>query len=846
MKINRDLLWLLFSCVSFYSFAQDTGNDQKLESVEEHYEDDLKFMIQSFETILNLLGDANESRQDKDQIINQSYLKFFESDKVQIEDDLDPNRELPINKNVQSYLQDVVFFYKNIQFTFEIKDISKGLNDKDQVFYKVSMEERLEGLNLYEEAVKEVNVRYVELNLDEKAQEFKIVSVYTTKLSEKEDLATWWNQLDTTWRYYFSPFVYINDSTNVSALLNVNPGIAIDDTLILNEKDTLYFNTPTLYKSLKSVLAWEELIIQESDSIRNLSPISKFNKLKSIDFSHCAIDDVSPLRSLLSLEEIKANNSLINSLSDLQFLSSLVSLSIDNTAIYDLAVSASWVKLEELSMASSQLIDLSFLSRLTSLKTLNLESNKTANFEIISQLPELVSLNLSSTSFSDIKLVNPLKNLHSLYLDESSIASLSGISDSLNLEIISLDNTKINDLSPLIGIRSLKMIYCDNSLVELENVQSFIAEQPGVLIIYETQSLQDWWQNLDENLKAFILSRIDSISEPPETETLHQIIFTESANLSGQESINSLEGFQQLINLKTLDISGTMVSDLSPLSGVSQLVELTISNTPIDDVSPLAYNTKLQNLVMEKTAITNLDSLVGLQNLALVKADDSGITQEAALAFMQKNNALLLYQSPHLIQWWETLPDEWVHFFSKKMDFNKNPSSMELQELVNIDSLEISSLDVISLEPLIEFKLLTSLKMEHLEVKDLSPLLSLSNLKALSINNGVVNDVLTVGKLTKLTYLDLSTTSISSLDFMIGLSELSTLNISGTAVETVKPLQSFTNLVYLDLSNTRIKKINYLNNITSLKQLKLTNTNVNQKKIDSFKKLRPEVDVLIY
>jgi Leucine-rich repeat (LRR) protein len=846
MKINKIFFILLLASISFQLIAQGDVKEDAAGSVEEQYKDDLKFMIQSFETILNLLGDSTISRQDKDQIINQSYLKFFENDKVQIEDDLDPHRELPINKNVQSYLQDVVFFYKNIHFTFDIGEVSKGLNDKDQVYYKVSMEERLQGENLYGEPLNEINVRYVELNLNEKAQDFKIVSVYTTKLSEKEDLATWWNQLDSAWRNYFSAALFINDSTNIQAILSENKTIEINDTIITSDGDTSFFNTSKLFSSIKTILASEKITIQASDSIKSLDPISKFTKLRSIDFSGCLIDDVSPLRSLLSLRKINASNTLVNSLNDLQFLSSLQTLSIDNTSIYDLSVSSAWTNLEALSFENAPITDLSFLTELSSLKELNLSGNKTSEFKAISQLDALVSLNLSATSFKDIRIINPLQKLHSVYLDESSIASLKGVSDSLKLEIISLDNTKIADLSPMIGINSLKMIYCDNSMVELENVKSFITQQPGVLIIYETQSLQTWWLNLDENLKIFIRSRVDSISEPPQTETLHQIIFTESANLSGQTSINSLEGFQQLINLKSLDISGTMVSDLSPLSNVSQLTNLTISDTPVEDLSPLARNAKLQNLIMEKTKVTSLDSIVGLQNLELIKADESGLTQETALAFMQKNSALLLYQSSHLIQWWETLPDEWVHFFSKKMDFNKNPSAKELQELVNIDSLSISELSLTDYKPLIEFKLLTTLKLDRMGTKDLSPLASLTELSSLSINNGVIVDLITIGKLNQLKSIDFSTTSIDQLDFIIALKNVESLNISGTAVESLKPLVEYNKLVYLDLSNTRIKKINYLNNISSLKELKLTNADVSDKRITSFQRIRPEVKVIIY
>jgi hypothetical protein len=846
MKVNSLVFFLLFLGGLNFTYAQDTDKAVPNEAVADHYQDDITFMVQSFQTILNLLGDPDVSRQDKDEIINASYLKFFENNKVQIEDDLDPNRVLPINKNVQSYLQDVVFFYKNITFTFDVSEISKGLNDNDKVFYKVSLEERLEGVNLYGEPLKEVNIRYIELNLDEKAQEFKIVSVYTTKLSEMEDMATWWNELDMSWRTYFATSLFIDDSTSIDSLLVLAPDLKINDTVYQGETDTLYFNTPQLFKSIKSVLAWEKIVIQPSDSITQLKPLSKFSKLEVVDFSDCSVDDVSPLRSLLSLRSINASGSLVSSLSDLKFLSGLQKVWIDNTGINELNVSSSWTDLQELSMQKSQIIDLSFLSELSTLTKLNLKGNRSVDYSVLGNLPNLITLDISATSFQDIRSINTLTKLHSVYLNETSLSSFEGISDSLNVEIIAIDNTKISDLSPLNGLASLKMIYCDSSLVKIENVKTFINENPGVLVIYETKSLQTWWTNLDENLKNFIRSRIDSISEPPQTETLHQIIFTESVNLSGQKSITSLEGFQQLINLKKLDISGTEISDLSPLSGITQLNELTLSKTPVVDLGPIGHNANLITLDIQYTKVSSLDSIVALQHLELIKADSSGISQEEALAFMRANSSLLLYQSSFLIQWWETLADDWVHFFSKKMDFNKNPSAQDLQELVNTDSLEISNLKGISYDPLKEFKLLHYLNLDRMETSNLKPLLSLQDLHSLHIHNGGIGDLTSIGSMSQLTELDLSTTSISELDFMINLSNITSLNLSGTAIESIKPLSGFNKLEYLDLSNTRVKKINYLIKITSLKELKLTNTALNPKKIDSFKRSRPDVEVIIY
>lgn len=849
IKRSIVLLFILFS-VSVFSQTEDQTADT-VSGVNDQYHDDLKFMIQSFQTMLNLLGDPEVSRQDKDQMINQSYLKYFESDMVQIEDDLDPNRQLPINKNVQSYLQDIVFFYKNIRFEFEFVDVSKGLNDKNQLYYKVSLKERLEGLNLYGEPFNEINDRYIEFNLDEKAQEFKMVSVYTTKLSEKEDIAAWWNELNIGWRKYFAPSVSLNDSIAFDSLLILNDNFSIGDTLLVMRVDTSIYDTTyiiseEIFSSIKKVFASTEILIQPSDSIRDLSALSKFTNLEKLDFSFCPIDEVSPLRSLLSLREINASSSLLTSLDDLQYLSGLIMVNIDDVAVSDLSISENWRELKELSMANSSITELQFIASLKSLENLNLKGNESLDYAVLKDIPQLISLDLSSSTFDDLSLINNLPKLHSLNLNETPLRSLEGLSDSLSIRIISFENTAISELSALKGIEELKIVYCDNSAVNQESVSDFILDRPAVLVIYETKSLLTWWENLNDNLKDFIRSRIDSITEPPNTETLHAIIFTESANLAGQESINSLEGFQSLINLKDLDISGTSVEELGPISSLNRISELNISNTPITELASLANIEGLSTLNIEDTKITDLEELTSLPNIELIKADNSSLSQENALKFTRENGALVLYQSAYLIQWWELLDDEWARFFSKKLDFNKNPTAKDLQTLVNIDSLSISGFSPASLEPLDEFKLLITLELDKVDIVDLSILTHMEALQNLKINNGPVSDYASLSTLKNLKSLDLSNTSINNLDFVVSLSGLEEIIIAGTAVESIKSLITLSSLRYIDLSNTKIKRISYLNKLQNLKEVKLTNTGLSQKKIDNFKRQRPEVNVIIY
>ena len=94
--------------------AKQTRPQQQIEN----YREQIRRLMGFLEFSLNTLGSSETSTREKEIIINESYLKAFLNDKVQIEDDLDENREILTYKDVQAYLKDVDFFFKEATFQF--------------------------------------------------------------------------------------------------------------------------------------------------------------------------------------------------------------------------------------------------------------------------------------------------------------------------------------------------------------------------------------------------------------------------------------------------------------------------------------------------------------------------------------------------------------------------------------------------------------------------------------------------------------------------------------------------------------------------------------------------------
>ena len=64
---------------------------------------------------------------------------------------------------------------------------------------------------------------------------------------------------------------------------------------------------------------------------------------------------------------------------------------------------------------------------------------------------------------------------------------------------------------------------------------------------------------------------------------------------------------------KTLDLSGTKVTDLTPLAGLAKLEALDLRGTKVTDLTPLAGLTNLIMLDLRGTKVIDLTPIAGLQ-----------------------------------------------------------------------------------------------------------------------------------------------------------------------------------------------------------------------------------------
>jgi len=868
---------------NFSAFCQ-TETNLSAEEIEA-YSQQSRQMVSYLEGTLNFLGNPDEVASEKDIIINESYAKMFVDEDVQIEDDLDENREIAISKDVQAYLKDIDFFYKKVSFKYEVNSVENFINEKGQVYFKIMVNRNLQGITINDDTINNNLLRYIEINLNAIDKDLKIASIYTTLPNKKYELAYWWNTMNDSWNDYFGQGILIYDTLPFTSIISftdsslVTPRwfeqVKIDtfyirngDTLLYSKDnisttvvDEIYINYDTSYVKLPDTITvdakpiytqlerfWKRTKIDISNSILigNLNPLSELSDLVEINISNTLIDDLTPLRNLNKLETIIASGTPVFDISALRYASNLKLLDLSKTAISDLSILPNLHKLENLDVAHTNISDFDNITKIKSLKSLNLTGlNLPAEISGFENLSSLNKIILASSNLTNLEFLANVKSLNTINIDSTSVSDLKPLSKLNNLSVLQANNTKVKNLEPLLNLEKLSLIYCDNSKVNREEALNFIDKKPNCTVIYNTNELLKWWDSLTENWQSIAHSRM-KLSTPVTKEQLHQIISIESVNLAGNTAIKSLKPLRMLYRLEELDVSGCQIDDLSPLSGLNNLKYININNTNVASVEELANLHNLEYLYCERTKVADIMPLTNCKNLEVIYADNSLLTTEVVVPFKKKSVCNVVYQTEKLQMWWQNMVAYWHNILKENLNIENEPGREQLQAMVDLKSIEIKgNTDIKSLEVLSLFNLLKVVEISNTRLSDFSAISFLPSIKKLSIPNNPVFNISSISRMTGLEELNLENTSVDDLKALESLTQLKSLNIAGTRVSNLKDISNLKNLKVLIINNTSIRTLKHIDNI-DLDELKCYNTKLKSSKIEDFKALHPDCEVVYY
>lgn len=263
-------------------------------------------------------------------------------------------------------------------------------------------------------------------------------------------------------------------------------------------------------------------------------------------------------------------------------------------------------------------------------------------------------------------------------------------------------------------------------------------------------------------------------------------INTFSARGLGIEDISGLEFFESMetLNLSySKDVNGCYVynniSDITPISNLTNLRNLFLSSNHILDISPISKLTKLNNLELEDNNIEDITALADLLSLSTLN---------------------LNYNNIHSIQ--------------------------SLSYLKRLSILTINNNIVYDIQPLVDLKNnLMILELRHNRIHDLSPASELINLIYLDLSHNWAAIKATISDLQKLTYLNLTETCLSGISFLFlrEMNNLTVLALRGNQIGDLSSLTKLKNLKYLYLTDNEVSNIGPLSNLNNLKAIYLEN-----------------------
>jgi Leucine Rich repeats (2 copies) len=212
-------------------------------------------------------------------------------------------------------------------------------------------------------------------------------------------------------------------------------------------------------------------------------------------------------------------------------------------------------------------------------------------------------------------------------------------------------------------------------------------------------------------------------------EYVRQIFYhLDHLNLTGTQ-VKDLGPLTQLVNLQSLDLRGTQIQNLSPLSQLSNLQSLDLSGTQIQDLSPLSQLSNLQSLNLRRTQVQDLSPLTQLTNLQELYL--SGTQIQGLSPLSQLTNLQELYLSGTEVQDLSPL----TQLTNLQKLFLSKTQVQDLSQLTNLQELCLSGTEVQDLSPLTQLTNLQKLYLIGTQVQDLSPLTQLTNLQELYLSD---------------------------------------------------------------------------------------------------------------
>ena len=326
------------------------------------------------------------------------------------------------------------------------------------------------------------------------------------------------------------------------------------------------------------------------------------------------------------------------------------------------------------------------------------------------------------------------------------------------------------------------------------------------------------WQNIFRILFGEDIRWNERIFEEINRQMQWLNIWTLDLRGTGISDISPLANFT---DLQSLDLGETQVSDLSPIKNLTNLCSLNLVETPVSDLSSLANLSALQSLAvfdMEVTEIRNFEIIVKLHNLQSLELGNFKKSDLELLSDLPKLQSLTLFESDLSdIAWLSSLPV--------------------------LERLELIGGNVSDITPLANLSALRSLRCHSTRLSDLSPLANLIYLESLFLGVTSISDISPLKYCTSLRFLYLHGGKVSDFSPLADVVTLESLSIGTEAALDITPLANLPALQELYLYAARDLDLSPLTRLISLRQLYLGDVKVSIEEVEDLRESRPDLKI---
>ncbi len=435
------------------------------------------------------------------------------------------------------------------------------------------------------------------------------------------------------------------------------------------------------------------------------------------------------------------SDSGISNLAGLEHAVNLTWLSLRDNSISNLSELAELSKLTYLELSKNSISDISILSNLTNLEQLRLDDNQISDISALSGLNKLIMLNLSHNSISDINGLSNLETLNYLYLRNNQIVDIDPLASLTELIRLYLEHNQIVVIDPLLDLENLQDLsiswnYIDvipgsdsYEVIEILNTRLWYNYQPQY-------SDSDPVEIPNEELRSAILNHL-GVWNNEETFTITE---DHVASLTRLEitypTVYDLSGLENFINLKELKIIGSnQISDFTPISHLTELVELTLISNKISDLGFLAGLVKLEYLSLVQNCISDLGPLSNLTQIRVLDIKGNKVNDLTPLKNMSQLEILDVSNNKlHTLNGLPTMP-QLNELYAHNNLINDISALSSIDRIINLGLVENLIHDISSLSDIVVDNLILS----HNNIRDVSPLATTGGLNDLYLENNFID-----------------------------------------------------------------------------------------------------------